>query len=119
MMVINGYILKYSGVVVFILHEVFHHKSKHNKMINMINIPLKMHTYKNYFILLLLFSWPPVREVCPNYEVVMFQTQKGTPPDLGSVTNCYIDMLLIPATPFPPATQCPTGGATLSCPLPL
>ena len=53
---------------------------------------------------LLLFSWPPVREVCPNYEVVMLQPRTGTPADLGSVADCYVAILLIPAPPFPPAT---------------
>ena len=43
---------------------------------------------------LLLFSWPQFREVCLNYEVVMFQPRTGTPPYLGSVTNCYIAILL-------------------------
>ena len=43
---------------------------------------------------LLLFSWPPVSEVCLNYEVVMLQPHKGTPPYLGSIYNCYLDILL-------------------------
>ena len=29
--------------------------------------------------------WPPVREVCPNYDAVMFQPRTVTPPQLGSV----------------------------------
>ena len=49
---------------------------------------------------MLFFYWPPVREVCPNYEVVMFQPRTGTPPDLGSVANCYVAIILIPAPPF-------------------
>ena len=50
----------------------------------------------DYILLMLLFSWPPVHEVCPNYEVVMFQPQTGTPLDLGSVANFYVAMLLSP-----------------------
>ena len=30
---------------------------------------------------------PPVRVVCPNHEVVVFQPWTVTAPDLGSVTN--------------------------------
>ena len=36
-------------------------------------------------MLLLLLSWPPVRVVCPNHEVLVFQRQIGTAPYLGSV----------------------------------
>ena len=36
---------------------------------------------------ILLFSWPPVREVCLNYEVVMFQPCTGTPQYLLYITN--------------------------------
>ena len=69
--------------------------------------------------LLLLLSWPPVCEMCPNYEVMMFQPQTGTPPDLGSVDNCYIAILRIPTSLFPPATRCLTGGDTRSWTIPL
>ena len=48
----------------------------------------------------LLFSWPPVREVCTNDEVVMFQPGTGKPPELGSIDNCYIAILLILDLPF-------------------
>ena len=41
-------------------------------------------------MLLLLFSCPPVREVFPNHEVVMFQPQTGTSPYLGYVAYCYV-----------------------------
>ena len=41
-----------------------------------------------------LFFWPPVREVCTNYEVVMFQPHTGTSTDLGYIANFYIAMLL-------------------------
>ena len=51
-------------------------------------------------MLLLLFSWSPVRDVCPNYELAMFQPRTGTPPDLGSIADCYVAILLIPAPPF-------------------
>ena len=50
--------------------------------------------------MLLLISCPPVREVFPNYEVVMFQPRTGTPTDLGSITNFYRAILLIPVPPF-------------------
>ena len=43
---------------------------------------------------LLLFSWPPVCEVCPNYEVVTFQLWTGNPLDLGYVADFYIDILI-------------------------
>ena len=45
-------------------------------------------------MLLLLLACPPVRGVCPNHEVMMFQPQTVTPTYLGSVVNCYV------ATPF-------------------
>ena len=50
--------------------------------------------------LLLLFYWPLVRGVCPNYEVVMFQPQTRTTPDLGYVSDCYAAILIITAHPF-------------------
>ena len=43
---------------------------------------------------------PPVREVCPNYKVVVFQPQKLTIPDLGSVTYYYVAYLLDPPHPL-------------------
>ena len=59
--------------------------------------------------MLLLLSWPPVRVVCPNYEVVMFQPWTVTPPYVGYVVNCYVatsffltrSALLLPTTDFP------------------
>ena len=69
--------------------------------------------------LLLLFSCPPVREVCPNYEVVMFQPQTGTPPDLCSVDNCYIAILLNTPIPSLPAARFPPRGDTHARPVPL
>ena len=45
-------------------------------------------------------NWPPVREVCLHYNVVMLQPRTGTSPDLGSVDNCYLAILLITALPF-------------------
>ena len=44
----------------------------------------------NSIIHLLLFAWPPVRVVCLNHDVVMFQPWTGTPPYLGSVVNFYV-----------------------------
>ena len=43
--------------------------------------------------------WPPVCEVCPNYEVVEFQPRTLTTPDLGSVAYCYV-LLLDPSYPL-------------------
>ena len=45
-------------------------------------------------LLLLLLSCAPVRDVCPNHEVVMLQPQIVTPMYPGSVINCCV------ATPF-------------------
>ena len=39
--------------------------------------------------LLFLLSWPPICQVCLNFEVVLFQSYTGTPPDLVSVANCF------------------------------
>ena len=44
--------------------------------------------------------WPPVREVCPNYEAVMFQPWTLTTPDLGYIVYCYIAYLLNPPQPI-------------------
>ena len=40
----------------------------------------------------------------------MFQPQAGNPPDLVSINNCYVDMLLILTLPFRTDTRCPPGG---------
>ena len=66
--------------------------------------------------LLLLYTCPPVRGVCPNYEVVMFQPQTVTPPYLGSVINCYVrySTLLNPLHPSPPSACFPSGGGVPS-----
>ena len=71
----------------------------------------------SWTMFLLLFPCPPIHEVCPNYEVVMYQPQTGTPLYLGSVANCYIDMILSTPMPFPPATRCTPGGDTHPLPL--
>ena len=69
--------------------------------------------------LLLLFSWPSFREVYPNCDVVMFQPWKGTPPGLGSIANCYVAILLIPAPPFSALHPMSAwGGGYLLVPLP-
>ena len=51
------------------------------------------------FLLFLLFflTWPPVRELCKNHEVVMFQPRTGTSPYLGSfaIVN-LISILFLP-----------------------
>ena len=57
--------------------------------------------------MLLLFDWPPVRGVCPNHEVVMFQPRTATPPYLGSVVKCYVSIstLLNLLRPSPPLSS--------------
>ena len=60
--------------------------------------------------------WPPVREIFPNHEVMIFQPRTLTTPDLGSVAYCYIAYLLNPSHPlFLPYDVCP-GEAAHSCP---
>ena len=56
--------------------------------------------YKTTFLLLLLLSWSLVRELWPNCEMVMCQPWKGIPLDLGSINNCYVAILIIPALPL-------------------
>ena len=55
---------------------------------------------QNFLTCFLLLFWPPVCEVCPNYELVMFQPRIVNPMDLGSVANCYVVNFLIPVPPF-------------------
>ena len=64
-------------------------------------------------LLLLFFSWPLVHEVCPNYEVVVFQPRTGTPLDLGSVSNCYVYILPNLILPSLPAARFLPGGGYL------
>ena len=52
-------------------------------------------------LLLLLCVWPPVRAVCPNHKVVVFQTQTETALELGSVA---IFTTFILAPPVPPVS---------------
>ena len=61
-------------------------------------------------LLLLVFSWPPGSEVCPNDEVVLFQPRTGTPTELGSIASFYIAILLNPLLHYPPATRFPIWG---------
>ena len=44
-------------------------------------------------------NWPPVHEVCPNFEVVVFQPRIVTPPHLGTVA---IVTKFISSPPAPP-----------------
>ena len=69
-------------------------------------------------LLLLLFSWQPVCEVCLNYLLVMFQPRTGTSLDLGSVANFYAATLLSHAPPFLTTTLCPPRGGYPLLPLP-
>ena len=48
--------------------------------------------------MLLVLNRPPVCEVCPNNEVVMFKPRTGTSPDLGSITITNL-LLVYPAPP--------------------
>ena len=48
----------------------------------------------------MLFSWPPVHAVWPNYEVVMFQPWSVNDTSLGSVTNVNV----LSYNPVPPST---------------
>ena len=47
------------------------------------------HGYYNSGRLCCCCCWPPVRELCPNYEVVEFHPRTLTTPDLGSIAYCY------------------------------
>ena len=51
--------------------------------------------------------WPPIREVCPNYELVEFQPRTFTTPYLGSVAYCYVAYLLYPPYPLLPPSHVP------------
>ena len=51
---------------------------------------------------LLFFPCTRICKLCPDYEVVMFQPCIGTPLNLGSVSNCYLAIILKPAPPFFP-----------------
>ena len=59
--------------------------------------------------------WPPVCEVFPNYEVVVFHPQILTTPDLGSFTYCYIGFLLNPPNPLFLPSDVRQGKAGHSC----
>ena len=40
-----------------------------------------------FLLLLLLCFWPPIRALCQNHEVVVFQPRTGNANNLGSVAN--------------------------------
>ena len=62
---------------------------------------------------LLLFYWLPVRVVCQNYEVMMFQPWTGTLPELCSIDTCYVAVLFKPTpTFFRSQTDVCLGGAS-------
>ena len=46
-----------------------------------------------------MYFLPPVYEVCPNHDVVVFLPWTGTAPDLGSVTNYTLNILFYPSCP--------------------
>ena len=64
------------------------------------------HEWNNTVTLLGPHVWwcnrPPVREVCLNYEVVIFQPRTVTPPHLGSVAYRYTFKLGLPPHLFLP-----------------
>ena len=68
--------------------------------------------------MLLLFSWTPVHDVCPNYEVLMFQPWIRTRSDLGCFDNCCVAIIINPILPSPPVTRFPPGGGYLLMPHP-
>ena len=49
------------------------------------------------YIYVCVCNCPPVHEVCPNYDVVMFQPRTETPPHLGSVAS--VTNLIQPSCP--------------------
>ena len=61
-------------------------------------------------LLLLLFDWPPVREVCPNHEDA--KAWAGTSLDLGSIYYCYVSSPPKEATHFFPSSH-----TIASCPV--
>ena len=65
---------------------------------------------------LLFFPCTRICKLCPDYEVVMFQPCIGTPLNLGSVSNCYLAIILKPAPPFFTSTWCPPWWGYRSCP---
>ena len=57
---------------------------------------------------------PPVFEVYPNYDEVIFQPRKLNTPDIDSITYCYIAYLLnLPHPLLLPSVVCPGGGSQL------
>ena len=53
--------------------------------------------------------WPPVRGVCPYYEVVEFQYQTATPPE-PRICCLLLHIYSLPTPPSLTAVQCPSGG---------
>ena len=78
-----------------------------------------VYEFRHFLSMLLLLSWPPVREVCLNHEVEMFLPRIGTFPDLSSVAYCCVAILLSTTPTFPSATRClPGGGGSNPAPSP-
>ena len=63
---------------------------------------------------LLLFNWPPFRELCPNNEVTKSQT--GTSLILGSFAYCYAAIMYAPPLILSFTAQCLPDWANHSCP---
>ena len=58
---------------------------------------------------------PPVRDVCPNYEVVGFQPHTVTPPELR-LFCLLLRIYYFPTAPYLPVVRCPSGGTPPSYP---
>ena len=70
-----------------------------NKFIQQsVNIVYSIYSTDIEYILLIAccycWYWPPVHEVCPNYEVVEVQPLTLTTPDIGSIAFYYIAFAL-------------------------
>ena len=64
-----------------------------------------------YISLTCVCYYPPVRGVCPNYEVVEFQPRTVTP--LKPRLCCLLLRIYYwPAPPYPPVVWCPSGGGS-------
>ena len=120
---IKGRFLYGSNIIIFVGFCIGYSISSNPLFLH--NFPISSSYYNLFHLLhvlpylLLLLSWPLVREVCPNYEVLMFQPCTGTSLDLYSVANRYVAILLIPTPPFLSAARCPPEGETRSCPFSL
>ena len=61
-------------------------------------------------VFLVVCYWPPVRGVCPNYEVVEFKPRTVTPPK-PRLRCLLLRICSLPVPTSPPAVQCYSGVA--------